>query len=209
MKAFVYTEIQAALPFQEAPWKTINQALKNQMGLINKTWLSGVGDHSVGGFYAFDSIENAQKFVTEYFPAEARALGVPQRTLIFDGMATEEASKALNSYHYGNGQHRQPGAYLYTEVQLGIRPFSDAPWRQINEAIKRQPGFMAKTWLSGLHTGTVGGFYAFDTVENAKQFAMEYFPTETAAMNAAFTTRVFDAGVVEQASREMQSPFYV
>ena len=208
MKAYVYTEIQAAIPFEEAPWRDINQQLKSQPGIINKTWLSGADDHSVGGFYAFDTIENAQKFVTEYFPQEAKSLGFLQRTLIFDALTTKEASEQLNSYHFSSEDRRKPGAYLYTEVQLSVLPFSDAPWKQINHAISKQEGFIAKTWLSGLNTGTVGGFYAFDTIENARKFAMDYFPTEAAGLNAAFTTRVFDASVVEQASREMQSPFY-
>jgi hypothetical protein len=208
MKAFVYTEIQASVPFEQAPWKKINQALKQQPGILNKTWLSGVGDHSVGGFYTFDSVENAQKFVTEYFPTEARELGVPQRTLIFDAIAVEEASKEMSSVHFGAELEKQPGAYVYTEIQLSALPFDSAPWRQINVVLKDQKGLMAKTWLSGLHTGTPGGLYAFDTIENAMKFAIDYFPTEAAGLNAAFTTRVFDAAVVEEASREMNSPFY-
>lgn len=68
---------------------------------------------------------------------------------------------------------------------------------------------MAKTWLSGLHTNTLGGIYAFDTVANARSFALSYFPTETAKMNAAFYTRLFDASQVEDASRQLKSPFFV
>jgi len=208
MKAFVYTELQIAIPFDQAPWKDINQALKKQPGIINKTWLAGIDDTSVGGFYTFDSIENAQKFVTGYFPEEAKSLGRPQRTLIFDAEAVSEASKDMDSVHFGAPNKQQPGAYVYTEVQLSALPFDSAPWREINPALKQQAGILAKTWLSGLHTGTQGGLYAFDTVENAKNFAINYFPSEAAGLNAAFTTRVFDASVVEAASREMNSPFY-
>lgn len=208
MKAFVYTEIQASVPFEQAPWQAINKALKQQEGILNKTWLSGVDDLSVGGFYAFDSIENAQKFVTEYFPNEARHLGVPQRTLIFDATVVEEASKDMGSIHFGAKNKLQPGAYVYTEVQLSALPFENAPWRDINPILKQQEGILAKTWLSGLHTGTAGGLYAFDTIKNAKNFAINYFPQEAKKLNAAFTTRVFDAKIVEQASREMNSPFY-
>ena len=75
IKAFVYTELQISLPFDQAPWRDLNPVLLEQPGFINKTWLSGVVNNSVGGFYAFDSIENAQAFVTGYFPAEARTLG--------------------------------------------------------------------------------------------------------------------------------------
>ena len=209
MKAFVYTEIQASVPFEQAPWREINRALKEQDGILNKTWLSGVNDLSVGGFYSFDSVENAQKFVTEYFPSETKSLGVAQRTLIFDAVAVEEASKEMDSVHFGAKNKQQPGAYVYTEVQLNALPFDNAPWRALNPVLKQQEGILAKTWLSGLHTGTPGGLYAFDTIENAQKFAIDYFPTEAKQLNAAFTTRVFDANVVEEASREMNSPFYV
>jgi hypothetical protein len=36
-----------------------------------------------------------------------------------------------------------------------------------------------------------------------------FFPSAIAKMNAAFYTRVFDAGVVEEASRQLHSPFFV
>jgi len=208
VKAFVYTEIQKTIPFEKAPWRAINEELKKQDGIINKTWLSGIDGTSVGGFYAFDSVGNAQKFVTNHFPDEARSLGVAQRTLVFDAVAVEEASRQMNSVHFGGKLKQQPGAYVYTEVQLSAFPFDKAPWRELNPVLKQQEGLLAKTWLSGLHTGTPGGLYAFDTIENAQNFAINYFPTEAKQLNAAFTTRVFDASVVEEASREMKSPFY-
>jgi hypothetical protein len=208
-KAYVYTELQMSVPFNDVPWQRINEAIKKQPGFINKTWLSGIGNNSGGGLYAFDSIKNAQKFVTGYFPIEARGFGVAQSTKIFDADATEEASRDMNSMHYNGKINGKPGAFVYTEVQLYAVPFnSTAPWRELNPTLKKQPGLMAKTWLNGLHTGTPGGFYAFDTIENAQKFAVDYFPTEAAALNAAFTTSVFDANATEAASRDMNSPFY-
>lgn len=206
--AFIYTELQISAPFDQVPWKRINDAIKAQPGFINKTWLSGVGNLSAGGIYAFDSIENAQKFVTGYFPAEAKSFGVAQTTRVFDAVATREASLDMNSTHYGAKLSQKPGAFVYTEVQLHVLPFDNGPWREFNPILKQQPGLLSKTWLSGLHTGTVGGFYAFDTIENAKRFALDYFPTETKALNAAFYTRVFDANATEEASIDMASPFY-
>lgn len=203
-RAFVYTELQVQLPFAQAPWRSLNPTLLQQPGLRNKTWLSGVGNHSIGGIYEFESIESAQKFVTGYFPSEAKKLGAPQTTRIFDGSLTEAASVDLHSPHFGRPLDHNPGAFVYTEVQLAV-PFAQAPWRIIDPNIRRQPGFMAKTWLSGLYTQTVGGIYAFDTVDNAIRFAVEYFPGEAHTLNAAFTTRVFDATVVEEASRGMNS----
>ena len=206
--AYVYTELQISTPFDQIPWQRINQDIKQQPGFLNKTWLSGVGNGSGGGFYAFDSVAHAQQFVTDYFPNEAKGFGVAQTTRVFDASVTESASRDMNSVYYGNTPATKPGAYVYTEVQLNVTPFDNGPWRDINPKLKKQPGLLSKTWLSGLHTGTPGGFYAFDTVENAQKFAVEYFPQEAKSLNAAFYTRVFDATATEQASRAMQSPFY-
>ncbi len=208
-KAYIYTELQISVPFKDVPWQAINGRIKAQPGFINKTWLAGTTNNSAGGFYVFDSIENAQKFVTNYFPDEAKGFSVAQTTRIFDAVATEEASRDMNSMHIDGKINQKPGAFVYTEVQVHASPFNEAaPWRQLNPTLKKQPGLLGKTWLSGLHTATPGGLYAFDTVENAQKFAIEYFPTEAQKLNAAFYTRVFDANVTEAASRDMNSPFY-
>ena len=207
-KAFVYTELQISAPFDQVPWQQINETIKTKPGFLNKTWLSGVGNNSAGGIYAFDSIENAQVFVTDYFPAEARKFGVAQTTRVFDATATTDASIDMNSVHYGASPKTTPAAFVYTEVQLHVLPFDNGPWRAFNPVLKQQPGLLSKTWLSGLHTGTVGGFYAFDSLENARKFALDYFPGEAKTLNAAFYTRVFNAPVTEAASRDMASPFY-
>lgn len=209
-EAFVYTELQISVPFDQVPWRDINAAIRALPGFRNKTWLSGVGNNSAGGIYSFEKVADAEAFVTGYFPDEARKFGVAQTTRIFDAVATEEASREMNSVHYPGGTlDVEPGAFVYTEVWLSALPFDNAPWRQFNPVLKQQPGLMSKTWLSGLHTGTPGGIYAFDTVENATSFALNYFPTEAKALNAAFYTRVFDAKPTAAASREMNSPFYV
>ena len=186
----------------------MNSHIQQQPGFLNKTWLAGAANNSAGGFYAFDSIAHAQQFVTEYFPAEAKSFGVAQTTRVFDAQATRVASQAMNSLYFGGKISSKPGAFVYTEVQTRVYPFSDGPWREINQKLKAQPGLLAKTWLSGVNTATPGGFYAFDTLANAKQFALEDFPAEAKAMNAAFYTRIFDASLTEAASRAMHSPFY-
>lgn len=206
-KAFVYTELQISVPFTDAPWRDLNSAIQQQPGFINKTWLAGVGNHSLGGIYAFDSIENAQKFVAGYFLAEAGKLGVAQTTRVFDATLVKAASLDLASPHFGVKMIRKPGAFVYTEVQVNI-PFDKAPWQSRNPVLKQQPGLLAKTWLSGLHTNTLGGIDAFDTLENAKIFAFEAFPKTAVKLNAASYTRIFDASVTEEASRQMNSPFY-
>ena len=88
-KAFVYTELQLSVPFDQYGWREANPGLRAQPGFRNKTWLAGIGSQSLGGFYEFDGIENARRFVTAYFPAEARKFGVAQTTriLLFKNMA--------------------------------------------------------------------------------------------------------------------------
>lgn len=206
-KSFVYTELQIAKPFAEAPWRDLNRAIRDQPGFRNKTWLAGAGTPSLGGFYEFDGIDNARAFVTGYFPAEAARFGVPQTTRIFDGVVVEEASRDMGSVHFGVRLRQSPGAFVYTEVQLSLA-FKEVPWRAMNPVLKAQPGLLAKTWLSGINTGTPGGIYAFDTLENARRFATGYFPTEAAGLGAAFTTRLFDAAPVAEASRDLSSPFF-
>ncbi len=99
-------------------------------------------------------------------------------------------------------------AFVYAELQISV-PFDQAPWREVEPTILQQPGVLNKTWLAGVGNDSLGGIYAFDTVANARSFALSYFPTETAKMNAAFYTRLFGASQVEDASRHLNSPFFV
>lgn len=207
-KSFVYTELQISAPFNDAPWPDINKAIREQPGFINKTWLSGYGTNSLGGFYGFADEDAAWAFVTGYFPGEAAKFGVAQMTRLFDAAVTRDASLDLSSPHYGAAAPATaPGAFVYTEVQVSV-PFQGFPWQDRNAALKQVPGLIAKTWLSGSTTNTLGGFDVFDTLENARHFALELFPKTAAALNTAFITRVFDATVTETASRDMGSPYY-
>ncbi len=206
--AFVYTELQISVPFQDAPWQAVSDDIRQQPGFINKTWLSGISNASVGGFYMFDSVENAQKFVTGYFPREAANFGVAHTTRIFPAGPVQTASIDLNSPHFGAAPTTKPGAFVYTELQINV-PFENAPWEDRNPVLRAQPGLIAKTWLSGLHTQTLDGLDAFDTIENAQAFAIETFPKTASRLNAALYTRVFDANLTEEASRYMDSPYYV
>ena len=99
-KVFVYAELHTSLPFKNVPWKEANIELLKIPGLVRKTWLSGVDDNSVGGFYEFNSLESAQNFVWTIYPQEAKRLGVSFSLKIFDGDIVEEASKGLKSPHY-------------------------------------------------------------------------------------------------------------
>lgn len=206
--AFVYTELQASVPFTDVPWEKLNAAIAAQPGFIDKTWLSGLGTHSVGGLYSFASVEDALLYCTEFFPALAREFGVAQTTRVFDNQATAEASAAMDAPHFGGKVTTEPGAFVYTEVQVAV-PFENAPWRDRNPVLREQKGLLSKVWLSGHNTNSLGGLDAFDTVENALDFALNAFPKTAAEMNAAFYTRVFDARVTEVASRGLNSPYYL
>ena len=206
-KTFVYTELQISLPIADAPWTDINDAIKTHPGFNNKTWLQGYGTNSLGDLYEFDDLESAQKFVTGYFPGEATNFGVAQMTRIFDGTVTADASRDINSVHYDTVSSQAPGAFVYTELQTSV-PFDKFPWQDRNTKLKTAPGLIGKTWLSAHNTHTLGGFDAFDNVENTQEFALHSFPKVAASLNSAFITRVFDASITVEMSRDMRSPFY-
>jgi len=97
--------------------------------------------------------------------------------------------------------------YLYAEIQVSA-PFSQIDWPSINVAMKKEKGLKSKTWLSGVNTNTVGGFYEFDSVENAKAYAVGYLAKAAEQIGGSLTVRLYDGDVVEAASRGMASPFY-
>lgn len=99
-KIFLYAEIQVSIPFSTVDWPAINEAMKKEKGLDSKTWLSGVGTNSIGGFYEFDSIENARAYATGYLAAAAAQLGGSLSVKIFDGDIVEAASRGMNSPFY-------------------------------------------------------------------------------------------------------------
>ena len=98
-------------------------------------------------------------------------------------------------------------AYVYVEAQASV-PFNEFPWEDDNPSIKKQSGFICKTWLSGVDNNSIGGFYGFDSIENAKKYATGYMAEKAKSHNFGLTTRIFDAEIVAQASKEMDSPFY-
>ena len=130
-KAFVYTEVQNSVPFDKIPWKTRNPIISSQPGFISKTWLSGYGNNSVGGIYSFDSIENAQKYVTEFFPNAVKKQGVAHASRIFNAVVVEEANRDIGSVHFGGKIAIKPSAFVYTEIQVNL-PFKNVPWQRRN-----------------------------------------------------------------------------
>ncbi|WP_026608302.1 YdhR family protein [Methylocapsa acidiphila] len=97
--------------------------------------------------------------------------------------------------------------YLYAEIQVSL-PFAEIDWPSINVSMKQEKGLKSKTWLSGLNTNTIGGFYEFDSVENAKAYAVGYLAKAAEQLGGSLTVRLYDGNAVEAASRGMDSPFY-
>lgn len=101
-KTFLYTEIQLPVPFEHFDWKQANAPLKSVPGLVRKTWLSGLGTHTLGGFYEFDSAEHALTFAQGPFADEAHRAGAAATTRLFDGEVVADASVDLRSPYYGD-----------------------------------------------------------------------------------------------------------
>lgn len=100
-KVFLYGEFQTSVPsFTEELWGQVNKQLKEVEGLVRKTWLVGIGTNTVGGFYEFDSVENARNFATGLYAEQAKYINASLTVKIFDGDIAEEASRAMNSPHY-------------------------------------------------------------------------------------------------------------
>jgi F420-0:gamma-glutamyl ligase-like protein len=97
--------------------------------------------------------------------------------------------------------------FLYGELQCSI-PFTEVDWRSTNTMLKTVKGLVRKTWLSGINTNTVGGLYEFDSLENARAFAEGIYAEAAQKRGASLTVKLFDGDVVEEASRNINSPHY-
>jgi len=97
--------------------------------------------------------------------------------------------------------------FLYAEFQVSV-PFSEGAWREANPAMHTVPGLRSKTWLSGINTHSVGGFYEFDSVQNARDYAVGMLADFAKAAGASLTVKLFDGDVVAEASKDMGSPYF-
>jgi len=97
--------------------------------------------------------------------------------------------------------------FLYAEFQVSM-PFSEGVWREANPAMHSVPGLRSKTWLSGINTNSVGGFYEFDSVQNARAYAAGMLTDFAKAAGASLTVKLFDGDVVAEASKGMGSPYF-
>jgi hypothetical protein len=99
-----------------------------------------------------------------------------------------------------------PHVFIYAEYQVSI-PFKDVDWAPINVAMKKFPGLLSKTWLSGVNTHSVGGFYAFDTLENAQAYIDGLLIPFGKKVNGNLALRLFDADATRDASADIASPY--
>lgn len=99
-KTFLYAEFQVYIPFDQIDWQTINVEMKKYVGLKSKTWLSGINTHTVGGFYEFDSVENAQNYIDGLLVPFIKQVNGNLSTKIFDGEITQEANIGMLSPFY-------------------------------------------------------------------------------------------------------------
>lgn len=99
-KIFLYAEYQVSIPFDQIDWQPINVEMKKFSGLKSKTWLSGLNNKTVGGFYEFDSVENAQKYIDGLLIPFAKKVNGNLSVKLFDGDMTQEANIGMNSPFY-------------------------------------------------------------------------------------------------------------
>ena len=98
--------------------------------------------------------------------------------------------------------------FLYAEFQVSI-PFDQIDWQLINVDMKKYSGLKSKTWLSGINTKTVGGFYEFDSIENAQNYIDGLLIPFTKKVNGNLSVKLFDGEITQEANIGMLSPFYL
>jgi hypothetical protein len=208
---FLYAEVQTSVPFSQAPWQQFNPAMKREPGLRRKTWLSGLATQTVGGLYEFDTLDNARAYVKNYLRGEADAVGGvgSLATMFYDAAVTEAASRDMASpWLVGLNQPRAAGRVFMKNDMHWDMPFDQVPWQKLNPLLKQQPGLITKQWLSGVSTNTVSGFYEFASKQDALAFAYGMFADECRKAGVTSNIKLFDADIVEAASRDMSSPYY-
>ena len=98
-KIFLYVEFQISQDFTELDIEEINSQMKAFPGLISKTWLSGIGNKSLGGFYEWDSLENVQNYIDNYLAPGMKTYG-SLTVKLFNGDVVRDASIDMSSPFY-------------------------------------------------------------------------------------------------------------
>lgn len=99
-KIFLYAEYQVQIPFDQIDWQPIDVDMKKFPGLKSKTWLSGLNNHTVGGFYEFDCVENAQRYIDGLLIPFSKKVNGNLSVKLFDGDITEAANISMHSPFY-------------------------------------------------------------------------------------------------------------
>jgi hypothetical protein len=102
VKVFLYAEFQVAIPFDQIDWQPINVEMKKYAGLKSKTWLSGINNQTVGGFYEFDSIDNAQTYIDGLLIPFVKQVNGNLSVKLFDGDITANANIGMLSPFYAS-----------------------------------------------------------------------------------------------------------
>jgi hypothetical protein len=99
-KVFLYAEYQDSVPFDEIDWAPINPEMKKFEGLRSKTWLSGINNHTVGGFYEFSSLDLDQKYIDDLLIPFSQQINGNFSVKLFNGDVVAAASKDMSSPFY-------------------------------------------------------------------------------------------------------------
>ena len=99
-KVFLYAEYQVSVPFDQIDWEPINVEMKKFDGLVSKTWLSGINNNTVGGFYEFTSEDLAQVYIDELLIPFVKEINGNLSVKLFNGDVVKEASIGMNSPFY-------------------------------------------------------------------------------------------------------------
>jgi hypothetical protein len=97
--------------------------------------------------------------------------------------------------------------FLYAEYQISYS-FGELDLPPIHTEMKSFPGLKSETWLSGVNNNSVGGFYEFDTKKNAQNYADKYLVPYVQTFDANLTVKLFDAEVVADTSKDMESSYF-
>ena len=112
-----------------------------------------------------------------------------------------------HSFAQDNASRTIKKVFVYTQLHLSV-PFNNVPWKEANIELLKIPGLVRKTWLSGADDNSVGGFYEFNSLESAQNFAWTIYPQEAKKLGVGFSVKIFDGDIVEEASRGLKSPHY-
>ncbi len=102
-KVFLYVEFQACKPFGELDFMATEREMDKFPGLISKTWLSGRGNNSLGGFYHFETAEQARACIDGMLVPTARRMDTTLTTKLFDAEVVRDACVSMRSPYYAAG----------------------------------------------------------------------------------------------------------